>query len=410
MSPTSYLTAPPRGEPEIIAPVQRAYHSDLSYYEDRAAGLRESALDGTAGALEAFAGAPLTEEEARRAVARAHGLASWDELRQRLPALMEEPFARAYRALEAHDVDGLQALLDAHPELAHEVGTNGNDLLGMAGATHDERLVELLLDRGADIARGNAHGWTPLHQAAYSNLPRLAQLLLDRGAPVTAEARGDGGTPLIAGLFWGHREVPELLARISLAPRNLRVAAGLGDIALIDELHGTPEAAAHRGFYRPHGGFGPRADPGDALDEALSWAARAGRDAAVSKTDRARRAPRRRRLPRHRAHVGGGERPRRDHPGARRPRRRLNARGTFGGPDHGERRHRAPPRRAVRPARSDPGAARARRRPDHQGRPPRRRRARLGRVRRPSRSRRATARAAPVAATRCAARTPPSRC
>ena len=58
----------------------------------------------------------------------------------------------------------------------------------MAGATCDERLVAVLLERGADVTRGNAHGWTPLHQAAYSDLPLLAQMLLDAGAPRRRDA------------------------------------------------------------------------------------------------------------------------------------------------------------------------------------------------------------------------------
>ena len=42
----------------------------------------------------------------------------------------------------------------------------------------------------------------------------------------------------------------------------------------------APAAGAHRGFYRPHGGFPfwkPADDPQEVLDEALSWAARANR-------------------------------------------------------------------------------------------------------------------------------------
>ena len=72
----------------------------------------------------------------------------------------------------------------------------------------------------------------------------------------------------------GHREVAELLGR---EPANLRVAAGLGDVGLIHELAGTPQAGAHRGFYRPHGGFPvwePSDDPQEVLDEALVWAAK----------------------------------------------------------------------------------------------------------------------------------------
>jgi ankyrin repeat protein len=185
----------------------------------------------------------------------------------------------AYRTLEAHDVDGLRAALDATPRLVSARGRNGNDLLGMATATCDERLVALLVERGADPASANAHGWTALHQAGYANLPSVARLLLDAGAAVDVSARGDGGTPLVAALFWGHREVAAVLAERGPHPRNLRVAAGLGDVALVEALE-MPEAGAHRGFYRPHSGF-PHWTPSDSwqevLDEALSWAARSDR-------------------------------------------------------------------------------------------------------------------------------------
>src|SRR5207302_10514411 len=86
---------------------------------------------------------------------------------------------------------------------------------------------------------------------------------------------------LIAALFWGHREVVDVLG---LEPRNLRAAAGLGLVDLIDELAGTPQAGAHRGFYRPHGGFpawAPSDDPQEVLDEALAWAAKSDRVDAI---------------------------------------------------------------------------------------------------------------------------------
>jgi ankyrin repeat protein len=169
-------------------------------------------------------------------------------------------FARAYRDLERHDVDGLGRTLDRFPHLVGSTGTNGNDLLGMATATCDERLVALLLERGANPAAADAHGWTPLHQAAYRGLPVLAQLLIDAGAPIDVSARGDGGTPLVVALFFGHRETAELLAERRVVPLNLRTAAGLGRPELIDELVAAdgrlaPEAGEERGFYRPHSGF-----------------------------------------------------------------------------------------------------------------------------------------------------------
>jgi ankyrin repeat protein len=269
--------------------LQHAYREELDYYEGRAYGLLASAEDGTAGAVAAFArhDAPLTQKGAQLVVAREHGFASWPALRRHVAGLRDsgEPFARAYRAVEAQDVEGLQRLLDRFPELVSAQGTNGNDLLGMAAATCDERLVETLLTRGADIARPNAHGWTPLHQAAYSDLPLMAQILLEAEAPLDASARGDGGTPLVVALFWGNCTTAELLARHSVDPRNLRTAAGLGRLDLLDELVSpdgrlAPAAGAHRGFYRPHSGFPawrPSDDPQEVLDEALSWAARNGR-------------------------------------------------------------------------------------------------------------------------------------
>src|SRR4029078_222349 len=124
---------------------------------------------------------------------------------------------------------------------------NGNDLVGMAG---ERSIVAFLIERGADVNRGDDYGWTKLHQAAYGNDCELARLLLAAGARTDLFARGDGGTPLIAALFWGHREVAELRGR---GPGNLRAAAGRGDVELIHQLAGTPAAGAHRAFYRPHG-------------------------------------------------------------------------------------------------------------------------------------------------------------
>jgi ankyrin repeat protein len=331
-----------------VTEVQHPYREDVDYYEERAGGLLASAQDGTESALAAFRrwDLPLTAEGARTAVAREHGLSSWAELRRRVTSLRErgDPFARAYRLLEAQDVDGLREQLDRFPDLVEVRGTNGNDLLGMATATCDERLVALLVERGADPARANVHGWTPLHQAAYTGLPLLARLLVDAGAPPDVSARGDGGTPLVVALFWGHREAAELIAEHGVFPRNLRAAAGLGRLDLIDELVPsdgalTQRAGAHRAFYRPHSGF-PHWEPSDdrqeILDEALSWAARNERvealDALVARGAKVDAEVNRGTALTWAAACGR----------TRAIRRLLelgadpNNRGTFGGPEHGE--------------------------------------------------------------------------
>jgi ankyrin repeat protein len=249
--------------------LEQPFHVELDYYEGRANGI--ASVKGVSVA------------DARDDLAARHGFSSWDELRRHVESMQtgEEPptpFVRAYRAVEDDDREGLVELLDRFPDLVLQRGTNGNDLLGMAG---DRAIVSLLLERGADPNRGNDYGWTKLHQAGYSNDSDLARLMLGAGARTDLSARGDGGTPLVAALFWGHREVAGLLGR---EPGNLRVAAGLGDVELIRRLVGTAEAGAHRGFYRPHGGFPawqPSDDPQEVHDEALVWAAKAGRIEAI---------------------------------------------------------------------------------------------------------------------------------
>lgn len=266
--------------------MQRAYREDLRYYKDRACGLLASARDATPGATAAFErwDARLTADGARAVVAREHGQPSWAALSAHVARLPEsdDPFASAYRALEARDVDALRLQLEREPQIVHAQGTNGNDLLGMAAATCDERLVALLLAAGADPTSANVHGWTALHQAAYSGLPRLAATLLDAGAPVDRSARGDGGTPLVVALFWGHAGTAELLAARAITPPNLRTAAGLGRVDLVEELVGptgelSSPAGSQRGYYRPHSGFPawqPSDEPREILDESLAWAAR----------------------------------------------------------------------------------------------------------------------------------------
>ena len=86
-------------------------------------------------------------------------------------------------------------------------------------------------------------------------------------------------------LVWGSDKTAEVIAVHSLAPGNLRVAAGLGRMDLLVRLlpqpgQPTDEACAKRDYYRPNYGWypwTPANDVQEVLDEALSYAARNGR-------------------------------------------------------------------------------------------------------------------------------------
>jgi ankyrin repeat protein len=294
----------------------RPFVKDPAWYEDRAHGLISVHQAGLphalaqirewhpkwSGASDAeILSAPFGLEDARLVYARQHGFDSWAAFTAHVGKLIggaaEEPFMAAFEALQAADLGRLTVLLRVHPDLALARGTNGNSLLNLAaslwcgragrGLSEDEafKFLQALLDAGADINQPNERGWTPLHQAGYANQVGLARRLLDAGAAVDREAHGGGGTPLVAALFWGHREVADFLAARAVVPDNLRVAAGLGRIDLARRFFAPggallPEAGQARGFYRPHSGFPiwrPTSAPQEILDEALVWACKSNR-------------------------------------------------------------------------------------------------------------------------------------
>jgi ankyrin repeat protein len=311
-------------EPSSRSRHTRLFVADVAWITDRARGLLRTRQSAGPAALEQirewhprFADrtdeeirqAPFTEEDARLVYAREHGFETWDDLISRVNLLASttdaattEPFMAAFGALQSGNVAVFEALLRANPRLINERGTNGNTLLNLAVSFAGKpdwkggvSAIEALLAAGADVNDANDRGWTPLHAAAYANKPEIAGMLVAKGAVLDAEAHGAGGTPLIAALFWGHREVADLLGRHAVAPSNLRAAAGLGICELVEACFSgertlTPEAGAARGFYRPHSGFPdwqPSTDPQEVLDEALVWACKSNRVGVLERLVRA---------------------------------------------------------------------------------------------------------------------------
>lgn len=290
------------------ADLQRPFSSDISYFDDRAQGLLRTQRDGLHSSLQQiktfhprFAeasdaeirNAEFTQDDARLVLAREHGFDSWTVLERHVQALSSgrtvEPFMLAFRALEASDTAQFETVLRQDPTLLNARGTNGNTLLNLAASLKQLDAVRILIEAGTDVNIGNRYGWTALHQAAYANMPELADMLLQAGASPQLSARGDGGTPLMQALFWGHAEMADKLAAHGIHPLNLRVAAGLGRLDLLEMFFDSdgklkPQAGAHREYYRPHPGFTswtPSGEPQEIIDEALVYAAKCGRIAAL---------------------------------------------------------------------------------------------------------------------------------
>ena len=330
-------------EPGSRAGHARLFETDLRWLAERVHGLLRTRNSAGPAAFEQIREwhprfqdlsdeeirqAPFTVEDARLVYAREHGFDTWEEMAARVNVLgldpaasATEPFLAAFAALRAGDGEGFAALLRKQPGLARERGTNGNTLLNLAVSFAGRpewkgglEAMEALLVAGCDVNEANHRGWTPLHQAAYANRVDIAALLLEKGACREAEAYGAGGTPLVAALFWGHREVAELLGGAEAAPKNLRVAAGLGRPELVEACFDgkgglTAEACAARGFYRPHSGFPewqPSADAQEVLDEALVWAAKSNRVDVLGRLVGGGGARRRGPVSRHSADLGGG--------------------------------------------------------------------------------------------------------
>jgi len=299
------------GEPERCRP----FETDLQYYRDRAGGMLSVHGTGERNALRLvrqfhpgfrdaseadIRAAALTQDDAELILAREHGFATWDDFARHIEALqtgqVNEPFRRAFEAIRADDPRAFADLIAAHPDLVNAKGTNGNRLLSLAMSFNRHPMFDDLLAAGADPDLPNNKGWTALHGAAYGDPEadrataiKVLERLLAAGASVHAEAYGDGGTPLAVALFWGHTVLAERLAQEAVTPLNLRIAAGLGRVELMAALFrddGTlrPEAGYHREFHRPHSGFPPwrpSDEPGEIITEALGWAARSGRLAAM---------------------------------------------------------------------------------------------------------------------------------
>jgi ankyrin repeat protein len=129
-----------------------------------------------------------------------------------------------FDAVYSDDLEAAAAMLASNKSLAFATNRVGSSVLkGAAGAGYD-KILKLLLDKGAPAAGTSpTPERTALHLAALYNRTNAAELLIRRGAKVAA-LDGSGLAPLHLAAMHGSTEVAALLLRHKADP-NLRVAA-----------------------------------------------------------------------------------------------------------------------------------------------------------------------------------------
>ena len=137
---------------------------------------------------------------------------------------MDAKFHPAVEAINAGDVDQLRALIEADPALATSRSSSSHPTLLQclvldAGESPNQiEMARILIDAGADVNE-------PLVAAAGMNNAAGVAYLLDRGAAID----GTGGwSPLEEALYWNGDRARDLLLERGAKIRNLRTAAGLG--------------------------------------------------------------------------------------------------------------------------------------------------------------------------------------
>ncbi|MCL4691099.1 MAG: ankyrin repeat domain-containing protein [Candidatus Hydrogenedentes bacterium] len=196
---------------------------------------------------------------------------------------IEEPF----QTIANGDGPRLLELLRDNPDLAKARNEKGDSPILYAAYRGHHRLVELLVDAGAemdvfeaavagngervralvaespDLVKAYSHdGWTLLHLAAHFNRRDIAEYLLKHGADAGATSRKDslapGNTPLHAACASGHYDMAVFLlgqgAKVNATQENgmtpLHIAAAghnVGLVQLLLEQKANPKAKDNEG-------------------------------------------------------------------------------------------------------------------------------------------------------------------
>jgi ankyrin repeat protein len=145
---------------------------------------------------------------------------------------MDAKFHPAIAAITSDDLQLLHDIVRADPSFATSRSSKSHPtllqclVLDGKNSANQVAMARLLVDAGAEL-----NG--PLGACASCDNVEVAELLLDSGAAVN----GAGGwSPLEEALYWNSGQVIRLLLERGATIHNLRIAAGLGRVDLIEQF------------------------------------------------------------------------------------------------------------------------------------------------------------------------------
>ena len=131
----------------------------------------------------------------------------------RIPKQINAQGGHYGNALQAASSEGhdqvVQMLLDKGADVNAQGGHYGNALQAASSGGHDQ-VVQMLLDKGADVNAQGGHYGNALQAASSGGHDQVVQMLLDKGADVNAQG-GYYGNALQAASWRGHDQVVQML-------------------------------------------------------------------------------------------------------------------------------------------------------------------------------------------------------